>query len=304
MLRLAPHHLLYRVSADDWRHVTPAREFHRVTGPDEIIAAVVARLEAEGVPGEGDPGSGDDPAEPLVRLLRERGALVPAVAEALRPLPGTAPLAIHGDGPVADALHALLGRRAVAVGRDGVPAALDLAEACALTGACGLVSVAPEQPDAAWRVLGAALARTALPWHRVHQEGGLLVVGPLQAAGGAGAVTYADYRGRRRAAHRVVEELDLLWAQADARAIAGRAPAHAWHGVGTGAAAIAAGIVLDETAAHLAGDADRGIRREHTIETASGTVERHPVLPLPVDLAEPPAPAPGPAAIATAEGAR
>ncbi|WP_317230802.1 hypothetical protein, partial [Clavibacter sp. MX14-G9D] len=133
--------------------------------------------------------------------------------------------------------------------------------------------------------------------------GSLLVVGPLQAAGGDGAVTYADYRGRRRAAHRVVEELDRLWAEADARAAAGRAPAHAWHGVGTGAAAIAAGIVLDELAAHLAGGGHPGIRHEHTIELATGLVERHPVLPLPVDLAEPPAPAPGSVAPALVEGA-
>ncbi|WP_317230998.1 hypothetical protein, partial [Clavibacter sp. MX14-G9D] len=115
MLRLAPHHLLYRVAADDWRHVTPDREFHRVSGPDDLIAAVVARLDGDGVTDTADPRSAPDPAEPLVRLLRERGAVVPAVVEAARPLPGTAPVAVHGDGPVADALHALLGGRAVAV---------------------------------------------------------------------------------------------------------------------------------------------------------------------------------------------
>jgi hypothetical protein len=71
-------------------------------------------------------------------------------------------------------------------------------------------------------------------------------------------------------------------------------PPWAWHGVGTGAAAIAAGIVLHELAAHLGGAttdgaddaaaAGPGIRYEHTITLATGLVERHPVLPLPVDL--------------------
>ncbi|OUE26865.1 hypothetical protein BFL36_03055 [Clavibacter michiganensis] len=303
MLRLAPHHLLYRVAADEWRHVTPAREFHRVSGPDALIAEVVARLAGEGVPASGDAGSADDPAAPLVRLLEERGALVPGVPDAAGPLPGTGPVAIHGAGPVADALRALLGGRAIAVGGD-IRSGSDLAESCALADACALVSVAPEQPDAAWSRLGRELARTGLPWHRVHQEGELLVVGPLQAASGPGSVTYADYRGRRRAAHRVVEELERLWAEADARLAAGVAPAHAWHGVGTGTAAIAAGIALDELAAHLGG-ADPGIRHELTIELASGRVERHPVLPLPVDLAEPPAPARASADLAApAEGAR
>ena len=302
MLRLAPHHLLYRVAADEWRHVTPAREFHRVSGPDALIAEVVARLAGEGVPASDDARSADDPAAPLVRLLEERGALVPGIPDAAGTLPGTAPVAIHGDGPVADALRALLGGRAIAVGGDGAGNGADasaLAESCALADACALVSVAPEQPDAAWSRLGRELAPTGLPWHRVHQEGELLVVGPLQAASGPGSVTYADYRGRRRAAHRVVEELDRLWAQADARVAAGVAPAHAWHGVGTGAAAIAAGIALDELAAHLRG-ADPGIRHEHTIDLASGRVERHPVLPLPVDLAAPPAAA---SASASATGA-
>jgi hypothetical protein len=133
----------------------------------------------------------------------------------------------------------------------------------------------------------------------VHQEGELLVVGPLQAPGGAGAVTYADYRGRRRAAHRVVEELERLWGQADAHAAAGTTPPDAWHGVGTGAAALAAGIVLHELAEHLSrgaaaregGDlaAGPGIRHEHTSVLATGLVERHPVLPLPLGLANAPA---------------
>ncbi|WP_414172444.1 hypothetical protein [Clavibacter tessellarius] len=110
-------------------------------------------------------------------------------------------------------------------------------------------------------------------------------------------MTYADYRGRRRAAHRVVEEARPALGRGRRGVAAGVAPAHAWHGVGTGAAAIAAGIALDELAAHLRG-ADPGIRHEHTIDLASGRVERHPVLPLPVDLAAPPA-----AASASATGA-
>jgi hypothetical protein len=299
MLRLAPHHRLYRVAADEWRHVTPALEFHRVSGPDEIVADVAARLHADGVadpdgPADGSghavpggPADADDPGAPLVRLLRDRGALTASPDDVPRPLPGTGAVAIRGDGPVADALGALLGDRAVALAPgDAVPAT-----------SCALVSVAPEQPDAAWTALGRELARTGLPWHRVHQEGELLVVGPLQAPGGAGAVAYDDYRGRRRAAHRVVEELDLLWQEADARAAAGIAPRDAWHGVGTGAAAVAAGIVIHELAEHLAGTggtgpgdaAGPGIRHEHTIAVASGLVGRHPVLPLPVDLADAPA---------------
>jgi hypothetical protein len=284
MLRLAPHHRLYRVAADEWRHVTPALDFHRVSGPDALVADVAARLAGDGVPDpdddRADAASAEDPGAPLVRLLRDGGALVGSFDDVPRPLPGTAPVAIRGTGPVADALVALLGDRAASLAPDDdVPAS-----------ACALVSTAPEQPDAAWTALGRELARTGLPWHRVHQEGELLVVGPLQAPGGPGAVTYADYRGRRRAAHRVVEELERLWAEADARAAAGIAPPWAWHGVGTGAAAIAAGVVLDELAAHLSSDpaAGPGVRHEHTIALATGLLERHPVLPLPVDLADRP----------------
>jgi hypothetical protein len=285
MLRLAPHHRLYRVAADEWRHVTPALEFHRVSGPDALVADVAARLAADGIADPDDPAASADPGAPLVRLLRERGALAASLADERHPSPGVALVAIQGTGPVARALHALLGDRAIALDSDdAVPAT-----------AAALVSVAPEQPDAAWTALGRELAREGRPWHRVHQEGELLVVGPVQAPGGPGAVTYADYRGRRRAAHRVVEELDRLWADADARAAAGTPPPWAWHGVGTGAAAIAAGIVLHELAAHLGGatcGADDAaptgpdIRYEHTITLATGLVERHPVLPLPVDLAD------------------
>ncbi|MDQ0743150.1 hypothetical protein QFZ62_000458 [Clavibacter sp. B3I6] len=288
MLRLAPHHRLYRVAVDEWRHVTPALEFHRVSGPDALVADVVERLAAGGVEDPDAPSATDDPGAPLVRLLRDRGALTGFADDAPRPLPGAGPVAIQGTGPVAAALHALLGDRAAALDPDdAVPPV-----------ACALVSIAPEQPDAAWTALGRELGRTGMPWHRVHQEGELLVVGPLQAPGGAGAVTYADYRGRRRAAHRVVEELERLWGEADARAAAGITPLDAWHGVGTGAAATAAGIVIHELAEHLSrgaaaregGDvaAGPGIRHEHTIVLATGLVERHPVLPLPVDLAEAP----------------
>ncbi|MGJ1730819.1 hypothetical protein ACR8AY_14400 [Clavibacter sepedonicus] len=296
MLHLAPHHRLYRVAVDEWRHVTPALEFHRVSGPDALVAEVVARLAAGGVTDPDDPAAGEDAGAPLVRLLRDRGALIARRADRPRPLPGTGMVAVQGTGPVADALHALLGESSVALAPDDdVPAT-----------ASALVSVAPEQPDAAWTTLGGELARTGLPWHRVHQEGELLVVGPLQAPGGEGAVTYADYRGRRRAAHRVVEELDRLWREADARAAAGIAPPDAWHGVGTGAA----GIVIHELAEHLsrttggrreeahAGGEEHAtgpaIRYEHTVVVASGLVERHPVLPLPVDLAGPPASAASP----------
>ncbi|WP_317232174.1 hypothetical protein [Clavibacter capsici] len=280
MLRLAPHHRLYRVDADEWRHVTPALDFHRVSGPDALVADVAARLSGDGVPDPDDVGAAaaEDPGAPLVRLLRDGGALTASLDDVPRPLPGTGDVAIQGTGPVADALVALLGDRAARISPDDdVPAT-----------ACALVSLAPEQPDAAWSALGPELARTGLPWHRVHQEGELLVVGPLQAPGGPGAVTYADYRGRRRAAHRVVEELDRLWAEADGRAAAGVMPPWAWHGVGTGAAAIAAGVVLDELAANLSSDgaAGPGIRHEHTIALATGLLERHPVLPLPVDLAD------------------
>jgi hypothetical protein len=285
MLRLAPHHRLYRVAADEWRHVTPALDFHRVSGPDALVADVAARLAGEGVPDpdavDVDASSVADPGAPLVRLLRDGGALVARLDDDPRPLPGTGRVAVQGTGPVADALVALLGDRAAALAPDDdVPAT-----------ACALVSIAPEQTDAAWTALGRELAVTGLPWHRVHQEGELLVVGPLQAPGGPGAVTYADYRGRRRAAHRVVEELERLWAEADARAVAGIAPPWAWHGVGTGAAAIAAGVVLDELAAYLSSDrADGpGVRYEHTIALSTGLLERHPVLPLPVDLADRPA---------------
>ncbi|OUE30564.1 hypothetical protein BFL35_09490 [Clavibacter michiganensis] len=46
--------------------------------------------------------------------------------------------------------------------------------------------------------------------------------------------------------------------------------------------------MLDELAAHLSSDAAAGpgIRHEHTIALATGLLERHPVLPLPVDLAD------------------
>ncbi|MBM7026566.1 hypothetical protein, partial [Clavibacter zhangzhiyongii] len=215
---------------------------------------------------------------------------IEGVPDPSRALPGNAPVSVEGDGPVARALLALLGDRATPLAPDAaVPAA-----------ACALVSIVPEQPDAAWSARGRELARTGLPWHRVHQEGELLVVGPLQAPGGPGAVAYADYRGRRRAAHRVVEELDRLWREADARAAAGIAAPWAWHGVGVGAAAIAAGIVVDELEAHLdpSGGGSPGVRHEHTIGLATGLVGRHPVLPLPVDLADPPVAV----ALATADG--
>jgi hypothetical protein len=118
MLRLAPHHRLYRVAVDEWRHVTPALEFHRVSGPDALVADVVERLAAGGVADPDDPSARDDPGAPLVRLLRDRGALAAAADDAPRPLPGTGPVALQGTGPVAAALHTLLGPRAIALDPD------------------------------------------------------------------------------------------------------------------------------------------------------------------------------------------
>jgi hypothetical protein len=72
-----------------------------------------------------------------------------------------------------------------------------------------LIACAGWIPDARWQRLDAWCAARGIPWHRVHQEGAALHLGPLSIPGVT--ASYADSRARRLAAASYPEELEALW---------------------------------------------------------------------------------------------
>ncbi|WP_208325990.1 YcaO-like family protein [Amycolatopsis arida] len=157
-------------------------------------------------------------------------------------------------------------------------APLDLSE-----GVDVMISCAGWLPDRHWQDVDEHCATAGIAWHRCHLDGGRLRVGPMVVPGDG--VRYRDVRARRLAASPVPEELRELWAHLDTGT---NLPAPPWPGPGQ--VAVAAGLLVADVLAHLAGNPVPGAGRELTV--GPGEVVRHPVLPLPVDTGRPGSPVP------------
>ncbi|GAA1017942.1 hypothetical protein Aple_026770 [Acrocarpospora pleiomorpha] len=270
MESIAPGHHLYLGPDGAWRSCDEHERFARLSGP----AALLERMRDQAYQ-----GGNDQELEPLAAVLRERGvlAMVPEVAEReLR-------VCVSGDGPVA--LHvARLLEGVVTVLVDGDPDAADVLVACA-----GWL------PDERWQRID-AVGRV---WHRCHVEGTRLVLGPMTVPGRT--ASYRDLRGRRLAAAPLPDELAGLWSYLDAGATDAGATDAGATGVGAmgvgaagavslppvpwpnvGAVALAAGLLVNDVLTWRATGLPASGSYQLVVDPATGGLDRHPVLPLPV----------------------
>lgn len=251
MRSLRPGFHLYATADGSWRLAEPGGRFHRILGPADRLAELAHALDT-GVDLE---SLGPDAAA-LQQHLRERGALREPRTTAPEERFAQKRVAVLGTGTVADALHALLA---------APPSLIRVVDA--EKDAEAVVSIEPWFRDARWT----DLARRGLPLHRCHADGGSVYVGPFTAD--EASASYADYRGRRRAADPLVDELDAIWRHLDALPDGSlNAP--------PAMAALAAAILAADLFAWAAGEIAPHATTEIEIRPDC-SVHRHPVLPLP-----------------------
>ncbi|GAA1829446.1 hypothetical protein GCM10009836_04150 [Pseudonocardia ailaonensis] len=249
-MTLLPGHHLYP-TPDGWRAALPGDRFVRIDGPDELLSAFQRAAHGH----DGPPDRATD-AEQLHRFFAERGLLADP-----EPEPAPPRVLLTGDGPVADAVAAVLGAWA-RVRRAGRPTEVDL-----------LVDCAGWLPDARWHDLDTTCAATGLPWHRCHAEGTSFLVGPLTVPGRSPG--YRDLRGRRLAASGVPDELGRYWSWLDT------AQAPPVPDPGPGVAAVVAGLLADEVAAWWRTGETGPVGYQTEVSTNPVRLTRHPVLALP-----------------------
>jgi len=250
MPRFAPGYHLYASAPDSWRLAEPGGRYQRIDGPDDRLSAI-----ANAISSGTDLASLGPDAEALEQQLRHRGALIddPSRTEA-QVTPKH--VRILGRGAVSDALQLAL---------DAQPGLVQVLIGDAEPDA--VVSVEPWFRDRHWT----GLAASGIPLHRCHDDGLALFVGPFSA--GPHAASYLDYRGRRRAADPLLDELEGLWTHLDGlptvplRATPGRA-------------GIAAAIIAADLFAWASGTDAPNATTEVEIR-ADGLLRYHPVLPLP-----------------------
>ncbi|MEO3856598.1 hypothetical protein [Acrocarpospora sp. B8E8] len=250
MESIAPGHHLYLGPDGAWRSCDEHERFARLSGP----AALLERMRDQAYQ-----GGNDQELEPLAAVLRERGVLAMAAEVAERQLR----VCVSGDGPVARHVARLLEGVATVV-VDGGPDAADVLVACA-----GWL------PDERWQGIDAG----GRVWHRCHVEGTRLVLGPMTVPGRT--ASYRDLRGRRLAAAALPDELAGLWSYLDAGA-AGvvSLPPVPWPNAG--AVALAAGLLVNDVLTWRATGLPASGSYQLVVDPASGGLDRHPVLPLPV----------------------
>ncbi len=130
------------------------------------------------------------------------------------------------------------------------------------------------QTDARFRALDRDAVTHGVAWHRAFREGDRWSIGPFSC--GAGTATYEDYRIRRLSADAQPQELEQRWAWFD------RLPANVVDPPSAIEAALIAALMLRDVAALAAGATPPGASAEWLLDPKTGTLDRHPVLPLPI----------------------
>ena len=251
MRSLRPGFHLYATTDGSWRLAEPGGRFHRILGPTDRLAELARALD-DGA----DLETWGPDAAALQQHLRERGALREPHTTTPEARFAQKRVVVLGPGTVADALHAVLAAQ---------PALIRVVDE--EKDAEAIVSIEPWFRDARW----SDLARRGVPLHRCHGDGGALFVGPFTAD--ATSASYADYRGRRRAADPLIDELDALWHHLDTL------PDDALNAPPAMAALAAAMLAADLFAWALGGTAPHATTEIEIRPDCS--VHRHPVLPLP-----------------------
>jgi len=137
-----------------------------------------------------------------------------------------------------------------------------------------VVSCAGWLPDIRWRQIDSWSAEHGVGWHRVHAEGCRFVLGPFSVPGRT--ASYADTRARRLAAAGLADELEGHWAHLDT---AEDLPAVPWPA--PGGVALIAGLLASDVLAWLSGQPVPTNGYQLEVDPATGSIQRHPVLPLP-----------------------
>ncbi|CAL4861262.1 hypothetical protein [Microbacterium sp. MM2322] len=251
MRSLRPGFHLYATTDGSWRLAEPGGRFHRILGASDRLTEIAHALDT----GADLESLGSD-AVALQRHLRERGALCEPRPSAAEDRGAQKRVIVLGEGTVADALHAVLA---------APPSVIRVVEDAA--DADAIVSIEPWFRDASW----AELARRGRPLHRCHGDGGSVFVGPFTAD--EASASYTDYRGRRRAADPLVDELDALWSHLDSLP---DGPLIAPPAL----AALAAAALAADLFAWASGDSAPHATTEIEIRPDC-SIHRHPVLPLP-----------------------
>ena len=260
--RLAAGCHLFRAPAGSWRCALPDDRFIRVQGSDALLRRLQRHLH-----GQATDLAAEAEAADLVEQLAQRGLLATEAdgSPAGRKLTDRI-VHVEGDNPVAELTAELLGSQVRVVRgrieRDSF-ADLDMAVSCA-----GWL------PDARWRQIDSWSTEHGVGWHRVHAEGRRFVLGPCSWRGRT--ASYADSRARRVAAARLPDELVGHWVYLD---MADDLPAVPWPS--PGGVALIAGLLVSDVLACLSGRPVPTEGHQLEVDPASGSIRRHPVLPLP-----------------------
>lgn len=182
---------------------------------------------------------------------------------------------LHGEGPFAACLANRLDGLGLSVQpwRDvtAVPALLRHGDV--------LVDISPWQPAARWSALDAHCREHGLAWYGCHHEGRRLFAGPPWVP--EGSVCYADLLARREACADHPLELRAYLDYLDTHHNLPAPPA---------ASAAALAQLSEAICADLARYANHehnhdGVVWQHSIDVDGGDMRRHPMLPIPRNLA-------------------
>jgi hypothetical protein len=249
-------------TADGWLVHTPAEELLAVEVPEQDREPV-ARLF----------GSKLSPAG-LVRSRPDAADLLDVLATEDVIVTGDGPdepvtVLVIGDGPLVAPVERLLGEAGFAVRAAGADDAL--------AGAAAVIGCARWLPDRDWCSLDARCAGAGIPWHRGYAEGRRWYVGPFSIP--SRSASYADLRLRRLAAAQFPDELAAYWSWLDD----GGRPAGT-EAAQPGPVGVAAGLLVTDLVAWRSGLPVPGADVQTGVDPATGTVRRHPVLPVPSGL--------------------
>lgn len=266
-LRLLPgHHLV--PSSEEWLLYLPDGQVFRLKVDGEVMQRVADVLTGKESAGETSTAARDVLERIVARGYAEITAKTAPATLELR-------VSVAGDGPIAEALHALLETtglprpyRLAAGELPDQPAAIDLTVTCA-----GWL------PDAYWQSLDAWCREHEVAWHGCHAEGNRFYLGPYGSPADPATPSYRDVRDRRLAADSHPDSLEAYWRYVDRGE---GLPPVPWPDAG--GVAVIAGTLASDLLAVARGERPPSHGHQLAYDPATGTWRRHPVLPVPRGL--------------------
>ncbi|MEM7353522.1 MAG: hypothetical protein AAF657_22180 [Acidobacteriota bacterium] len=263
---LAGHHLV--PSSGEWLLYAPDGQIFRLKAEGEVMQRVADVL-------AGKETAGETPSAVRDVLERFVGRGFAAIAARTSSATLNLRVSIVGDGPIAEALQALLAstglpepHRVAAGELPDQPTPTDLAVTCA-----GWL------PDAYWQNLDAWCRTHEVAWHGCHAEGNRFYLGPFWSPTDPETPSYRDVRDRRLAADSDPDSLELYWRYVDRGE---GLPPVPWPDAGS--VAVIAGTLASDLLAVARGERPPSRGYQLAYDPATATWRRHPVLPVPRGL--------------------